>query len=245
MIFKYGTYAHQQNSVALRITAISTFDRFRRRMGSTQRWDLVGVVRGTDDYDLTTKLAELEDAYDADYKDWTLFHDNGTTPTVHTVASANTFGGTKVLSGVNYLNGPWSGRPEYANQRTFTVSLGMETRVGDGYFSWKERLTIRGTGGPRWRFSPSIDAVPLAQQLQLYTSFHLIQEGTLVAREDWYAPASPVEPSWEHQELREVTYETADDIVVGGQEMFRTSWRYVMELNGYSGFSSLSVPSIT
>lgn len=245
MLFKYGSYSHQQNSVALRITLISTFDRFRRRMGATQRWDLVGVVRGTSQSDLTTKLGALETAYDSDYQDWTLCLDDGSTPSVHVVTSAGTFGGTKVLSGVNYLNGPWSGRPEYANQRTFTVSLGMETRVGTGYYSWKEKLTIRGTGGPRWRFSPSIDAVPLAQTLQLYTSFHLIQEGTLLAREDWYAPQTPVEPSWEHQELREVSYETADDIVVGDQEMFRTSWRYVMELNAYAGFSSLTVPSIT
>lgn len=245
MIFQYGAYAHQANSVAIRITRISPFDKFRRRIGVTERWDLVGVVRGTSQSDLTTKLGALETAYDDDYKDWTLFLDNGSTPTVHTVVSANTFGGTKVLSGVNYLNGPWSGRPEYANQRTFAVSLGMEVRVGTGYYSWKERLTIRGTGGSRWRFSPSIDAVPLAQTLQVYTSYHLIQEGTLLAREDWYAPADPVEPDWEHQEMREITYDTADDIVVGGQEMFRTSWKYIMEMNSYAGFSSLTIPSIT
>lgn len=245
MIFKYGSYSHQSNSVAIRVTRISSFDKFRRRMGAVQRWDIVGVVRGTSQADLTSKLEALEAAYDSDYVDWTLFLDNGSTPTVHTVTSSAAFGGNKVLSGINYLNGPWSGRPEYANQRTFAVSLGTENRVGDGYYSWKERLTIRGTGGPRWRFSPSIDAVPLAQTLQLFTSYHLIQEGTALAREDWYAPNAPVEPSWEHQEMREVTYDTAEDIVVGSQEMFRTSWRYVMEMNGYSGFSSLTVPSIT
>jgi hypothetical protein len=245
VIFQYGSYQHQQNSVAIRVTRISTFDKFRRRMGAMQRWDIVGVVRGTSQSDLTSKLSALEAAYNDDYQDWTLFLDNGSTPTVHTVTSYDAFGGNKVLSGINYLNGPWSGRPEYANQRTFTVSLGTENRVGTGYYSWKERLTIRGTGGPRWRMSPSIDAVPLIQILQTYTSFHLVQEGTLIGREDWYPPNTVLLAGNEHQEMREITYETADDIVIGGQEMFRTSWRYVMELNGYSGFSSLTVPSIT
>jgi hypothetical protein len=243
--FKYGTFEHDQNTVALRITLVSLFDRFRRRMGESIRYDVVGVIKGTSQSDLTSKLTALELAYKDDYKDWTLFLDDGTTPTVHAIESADTFGGTKVLSGISYLKGPWTGRPEYANQRSFAVSLGCEKRVGEGYFSWKERLTIRGTGGPRWVYSPNIANDPQSQTLQAATAFLFIQEGVLVSREDYYAPNDPIYPLIEHEEQREITYETADDIVVGGQEMFKTHWRYVMEATTFGGFSALTVPSIT
>jgi hypothetical protein len=174
-----------------------------------------------------------------------MFIDDVTTPTVNAIESADTFGGTKVLSGISYLKGPWTGRPEYANQRSFAVSLGCEKRVGEGYFSWKERLTIRGTGGPRWVYSPNIANDPQSQTLQAATAFLFIQEGVLVSREDYYAPNDPIYPLIEHEEQREITYETADDIVVGGQEMFKTHWRYVMEATTFGGFSALTVPSIT
>lgn len=45
--------------------------------------------------------------------------------------------------------------------------------------------------------------------------------------------------------MREIIYETPDDIVVGNEEMFQTSWRYVMENTAFGGFTNIEIPGIT
>jgi hypothetical protein len=251
MIFKYGSYAHDPDTVMLRVSVQSLFDKFNRRMGDMIEYTLIGFIEVADDPDpevtkaaLTEALEELRAAYNDDYQDFGLYHDDGTTPTVHQVSNEETFGGTKVVVAPSFMNGPWGGRIEYSNRRMFSLVLRAEIRVGEGYFSWREKITIKGTGGPKWRYSPKMVGAPDAQTLQTATSFWYIQEGEAVGRLDFPTPAEPLYPLIEHGEMRERTFSTAEDIVIGGAEMFGASWRYAMEAVTDQGFSAFVVPTV-
>ena len=252
MIFKYGSYSHDQDEVMLRVSSQGMFDRFMRRIGDVHEWTILGVAKVDYNSDpevmkaaLTTKLDGLIAAYNVDYQDAGLYHDDGTTLTRHAITSADTFGGVKVVSPPSFFNVPWTGRPEYLNLRTYQVVLRFELRVGSGQYSWHERITIRGTGGSKWRYSPRMVGTPQAQTLQTATSFWYVQEGEAIGRQDWVTPSDPLWPTIEHEEMRIRTFDTPKDMVVGGNEMFHTSWKYYMEATTDQGFSAFILPSIT
>lgn len=249
MIFKKGTYVHDQSSVGLRVEYFSIFDQMKRRMGEKVRFTLVGVLRATSQTELTTKIQDLFAAYQTDYEDIGLYLDNGTTPTAHVIDSSTTWTGVKVVSGPNFINGPWSGQPEYANQRTYFIVLEAETRSGSGTYAWKERLMIKGTGAPKWVYSPQQQGDPQQQTLQTNTSFWYIQEGSAVSHgTNFISPSNPLFPAAEHGDMREVQFETGDDMVWDNNlgsvvtRQNKTSWKYFMEATVSQGFSAFILP---
>lgn len=252
MIFKYGSYSHDQDECMVRTSVQGIFDRFNRRMGDMIEYTIVGVKQVADNANpevtkanLTTALSGLTTAYNSDYEDFGLYLDDGTTPTRHIVQNSETFGGTKVVVAPSFMNGPWTGRIEYLNRRMYYLVLRAEIRVGSGLHSWKERLTIKGTGAPKWVYSPQEVGDPQLQILQTSTSFWYVQEGQNVGRQDWEPPADPLFPTIEHGDMRVRTFETPDDITVQGEEMYGTSWKYFMEATVSQGFSAFILPSVT
>lgn len=245
MILKWGSYAHSQDEVGVRITRRSIFDTFNRRMGEIEDWHILGAIHATSQAAITTALASLEAAYAEDYRDLILYLADGTTETRHKLLSSSTFGGTKV-TGFGYIDGPWKMRCEYANRRTFWASVRGERRTGSGQWAWRERLRIVGTGGPKWTYMPQLVGYPTAQTLQTATPYFYIQEGMAVGRQSYIAPPGPMYPQIEHEELRHIDYLTPKDMRYGGQnEMFTTTWRYVMEATSMQGFTNLFVPPVT
>lgn len=249
MIFKKGSYSHDQNSVGLRVEFFSIFDQMKRRMGEKIRYTLVGVLRANSQSELTTKINALVAAYQTDYENVGMYLDDGTTPTSHTITNSATWGGVKVVAGPNFINGPWSGQPEYANQRTFYIVLEAETRSGSGTYAWKERLLIKGTGAAKWVYSPQQVGDPQFQTLQTSTSFWYVQEGTAVSHgESFIAPPGPLFPGAEHGDMREISYETGDDIVWDNAtsslktRQNRSSWKYYMEATVSQGFTAFILP---
>lgn len=242
---KYGDHWHATSEVGIRWETQWLFDTFRRRHGERLRVTIIGVLRADSQAQLTTKMQELRDGYNEDYKDFTLYLDDDTTPTNHQILNADTFGGVKVVAGPSYINGPWSGRPEYANQRTYYIVLQAERRYGTGLYAWKERLVIRGTGGPKWRYSPQIVGDAQLQILQTNTTFHYIQEGVAIGHDDYPVPPNPLFPGIEHQDERVITFETPQEIVYGSAPRMPSSqWKYVMEAIVSQGFSAFTLPTL-
>ena len=253
MIFKYGNYAHARDEVLLRTVEQGIFDSFGRRMGGQIEWTIIGTVIVADSQtlaqtqaSLTTALNSLRTAYASDYLDAALYLDDGTTPTTHVLQSSTTFGGVKVAVPPSFLNGPWGGRIEYSNRRHYYVVLKAEYRVGEGLYSWQQDLSIQGTGGPVWRYSPQMSGSPQKQDpLQTASTFYYIQEGQAVGRKAYPAIDPPLFPSIEHQEQRIIKYSSPRDVVPGDEEMFPVSWRYVMEATTAQGFTAFVVPTVT
>ena len=244
MILKWGSYQHAQDEVGIRITERDIFDTFGRRMGAVKDWDILGVVHGDTQPEITTALATLESAYANDYQDLVLYLNDGTTATRHQLLNSECFGGTHRI-GFGYISGPWKMRTEYANQRTFWAKIRGETRVGSGQYSWREAVQIRGTGAPLWRYMPQLNGAPVAQILQTQTPFYYVQEGAAIGRGNYIAPPGPLYPGIEHAEQRLIQYCTPKQMRVGGNELYLTTWRYVMEATVSAGFTAFQLPPVT
>jgi hypothetical protein len=251
VIFKYGSYSHAVDECAVRISTQAIFDDLRRRMGTVYEYTILGVKRvprGANDTAtkaaLTAALASMEQAYAVDYQDFGLYLADGTTPTRHVLSNAATFGGVKVLMPPRYDQGPWGQQVEYLDARTYAIVLRAEVRTGSGLHSWKHRVSIQGTGGPKWVYSPQESGEPQRQQLQSASTFLYLQEGEAVGRTAYPSIPSPLYPSIEHEEMRVITYDAPADLSPQGNEMYRVQWRYVMEATTAQGFSSFTIPPI-
>ena len=244
MILKWGDYTHGLNEVGVRISRRSIFDTFGRRMGEVEDWNILGAVLQNSQANITAALSSLEAAYNTSHQDLILYLADGSTPTQHKLMNSECFGGTN-CTGFGYIDGPWKMRTEYANRRTFWASVRGERRVGTGLYAWKESMTVKGTGGPKWRFMPQLLGVPIAQTLQTDTTYYYVQEGMAIGRETYIAPPGPVYPGIEHLEMREIRYITPKDIRYGNQsELYVSTWKYVMEATNNMGFSAFGVPSL-
>lgn len=232
MILKWGAYVHAQDECGIKVEYQSIFDQFNRRIGEFRTYHIMGWIKGTSQSDLTTKLTALEAAYATDYRDLTLYLNNGTTPTVHSLESADCFGGTKVV-GFGYMDGPWKMGTEYANRRTFWAIVKGEVRVGDGIYQYREKLEVKGVGGIKWRFIPQINGVAELQTLQTDTPFFYIQQGRAVGFTAYPTPPAALFPSAVHNELISIIYETPEEVRYDGVTqtnlLYPVSWSYVME----------------
>ena len=228
MILKWGKHAHSQDEVGIKIEYKSIFDKFDRRIGDIQEWHIIGAVIGTSQANLTTLLAALESAYSSDYLDLTMFLNDGTTSTQHRLKNSDTFGGTHVAF-FGYIEGPWKMQLEYANRRTFYIVIRAEIRTGGGNYAWKERMSVKGTGGQKFRYMPSLNASPELQVLQQSSTYFYVQQGVAIGRHGHVVPPGPLVPSIEHLEQRKITYDTPKEIRVNDSELYTTTWQYVME----------------
>ena len=243
MILTWGSYSHASNEVGIRITKRSIFDTFHRRMGEVEDWHIIGAIHANSQSALTGALYGLEAAYDTSNQNLILSLSSGGA-TKHQMMTLDYFGGTN-CTGFGYIDGPWKMRCEYANRRTFWASIRGEKRVGTGQYAWKESVTIKGTGGQKWRYMPRLIGVPLAQTLQTDTPFYYVQEGMAIGRETYIAPPGPLYPGIEHEEMREIRYFTPKDMRIENRnEMFTTTWRYFMEATTDQGFSAFMIPGV-
>lgn len=244
MILEWGGHRHAQDEVGVKIEYRSLFDKFGRRMGEVQEWHILGAVCADSQAALTSAIAGLEAAYLADYQNLTLYLNDGTTPTAHQLINTDTFGGTHVAF-FGYIEGPWKMQLEYANRRTFYIVVRAEKRWGTGLYAWKERLTIKGTGAAKFRYMPSMNAAPVSQTLQQSTTFFYVQQGMGIGRQASAVVPGPLFPGIEHAEQRRIAYDSPTDIVVNGEEMFMTTWQYVMEATAAQGFSAFIIPTVS
>lgn len=243
---RYGSYWHERNELAVRIEYRSKFDTFQRRMGEDIRVVIIGRKKADSQAALTTKLNDLFTAYQSDYQSFELFLDDDTTQTNRILINSGTFGGVKVISGPNSLDGDgiWGRRVDYANQAAYAIVLGAQTRTGSGQYSFRERLLVKGTGAEKWKYSPQISGDPQRQTMQTNTSFWYIQEGTAVGRTAYIAPNPPLYPSIVHGDMTEFEYESPLDIVTGGNELYTSRWKYFMEATVSQSFSAFVLPSV-
>lgn len=244
MIFQWGSYQHQPNECGLKIRNRQVFDKFGRVMASIVEYHVIGAIIGTSQADITSKLSSLESAYiNSGFKDIKLLEDDASTETQHTLLNSETFGGTHCVH-FDYPEGPWKMGPEYANRRTYYIVLRGEKRYGNGLYAWTERLSIRGTGAPKWRYMPSMTGAPVRQDLQQQTPFYYVQQGMAIGRYARPAPPTPIFPTIEHGDMREVSFVTPEEIRVNGADKYAVTWRYVMEATNAQGFSGLIWPTV-
>ncbi len=207
MFFKYGNYRHADNEVALTSAKREPLYNQRGEVVQVRKTiNLQGVLLGTSQSQIQQQVATLEAAYSKNNFDAGLYHDDGT-PSPHFLDTSASIDGVKVVS----LEYPSGDGAEYATGRTYTIVLQADFIAnGTPLVAFEESLQFVGTGGPRHVFVPTLNGLPQKQTVHATTSARIVQSGSAIGLLAYPVIPSPIFPSAEHTDRREVDYRSPE-----------------------------------
>ena len=246
---QFGTYTHAEDEVGIKIDSRFIETRFHQTITRVERWTITGALLsdGTSG-SLNSAMSNLEAAYDPstkNYKDAT-FTANGNQ---HQLLNTDTYNGVRVKA-FGWMTGPWKMRTEMSNRRAFFAVLQAEYRMSANVVAYREEVRRFGTGGPKWRFMPSLTGLPLYQQLQAFTPVKYVQRGQLFFRSAKPAAMGPYfTTNLIHQEHVQVAEIAPQSLATNGttqtNEIYGVEWMYPAESAVQLGSSvTFSVPTL-
>lgn len=210
LVFKYGSYSHPAGEVYPQIIELRPVVNDRGvRWAIDYRMQVAGSfcadpATPLTPSDINTRIAAMRAAYGWDYQDFG-FYFPGTpaTPTDHVLETNHTAN----LSGNKVISTSWDHQTpaEFANTRSFTISLGARLLSSvSSVMYFREVVSQRGTGGPRWTFRERWQGIPIREDISENTPVYLTQRGVVVGTSSSIAPPPPWWPTDELEEFREV-----------------------------------------
>ncbi len=220
MKLQYGTYVHavQEAHCGMTRTAIRHDG---RDAGYRERIEVEGRLIAANQGALTTAIAALETAYASDGQDFTVFLDDGTTPTAWKLTNSTSFGGVRVVEGPVWLNEPGA----YVTWHKYRLVLEADFYdASTNIISYVETLEFWG-GGPRRVMVELLEERAQPQELTRYTAFRASQSGQSVGRQSFIDYPAPKWPAAENQEARRQT-PSGPERLGNTVTNFRRSWSY-------------------
>ena len=241
----FGTYTHEEDEVGIKIDSRTIETKYKQPIALVERWTIVGALLSNgSSAALNADMRNLETAYapGGSTTATATFTANGNT---HTLGGTTTRNGVRVMT-FGYMSGPWKMRTEMSNRRAFYAVLQAEYRGNAEVVAYREEVRRFGTGGPKWRFMPSLAGFPLAQQLQAYTPVKYVQRGQLVFRSKKPAAQAPYfNVGSIHQEHVQVAEIAPEMLSKNGDELYGVEWMYPAESARQIGSSvTFSVPAL-
>ena len=226
----FGSYSHGEDEVGIKIDRRTIETKYKQPIAVVERWTIVGALLSNgSSAALNSSMRALETAYTPGGSATTTatFTANGNT---HQLGGTNSRGGIRVMT-FGYMTGPWKMRTEMSNRRAFYAVLQCEYRGSAEVVAYREEVRRFGTGGPKWRFMPSIAGLPLRQQLQAYTPVKYVQRGQMVFRSKKPTAQVPYFTTnlihQEHVQVAEIAPEMLS--AGGGAELYGVEWMYPAE----------------
>lgn len=151
--------------------------------------------------EVNTRIAELEAAYQQNYKDAGFFFSAGYDPnspadnrTEHYLLtdSPNNLSGNQIT----YRSWDNATSEELANTRSFRIHIDALIRnLDDNLIFFEESSTRLGDGGPVWKLYNDWTGNPIKEQIFAQSKVRHIQQGTIIRMDTWAAPPQPYWPS--------------------------------------------------
>lgn len=231
MRLTYGSYSHAENENTFNISRTMSLSPRGLPFKIFHNWVIDGVLVGTSQSDLTSKMSVLYEAYKIQGQDLKFLFDNGGV-THHALLSSSTLTGTRVrnFSWLNRQPGVWGSGTEYVNRRSYRIVVDAEALAdgADNLLQYTQQVTFKGTGGPRWVLAGSLNGAKQPQQIERFTSLYAIQSGFALGLN--FQPSYPgsLWPLLEHQEMREET-SVSGIPYANGTIAIGARWRYIHE----------------
>lgn len=231
MFIKYGTYLHANNECAVIVSKSPRFNEGGQQVSVIEHWDITGFIQAASQAALTSALAALATAYATNGQDLTLLLDDGVTPTHHRIVNANTLGGVRVVQGPNFPQGVGA---EYSTFRSYSISLEAEIPVSGAtslLIFFEEMLSFKG-GGQRFVHLQTLTGSPQKQIVAASTPYMATQSGRSVGYGGYPAVPSPLWPSSEQRDQRDVAYKSpkrSGPVGSPNYSEYEVSWSYHFE----------------
>ena len=239
MKLRYGTYTHDTGEATVAISRDPILNEAGEIVELRERWDVSGFLQAPSPSELTSKIEALRNAYSVNGRNLSLIFDNGTA-TAHSIKTALTSGGTRVVSGPNF---PIGDGAEYSTFRSYSIALEaiLKFSNGESLISWQQTLTLIG-GGPRFVHLQTLRGLPRKQFTAQSTPYRATQTGSAVGRFGYPPPAAPLFPADEQVDKRIIRPASPKRIGSGAYldyTDYRIDWTYSFEsdspLNGLPG----------
>lgn len=233
MLAKWGSFSFPDRAVAIAFHKKPLMSRRGYRVHTKVEVPFRGVLSGTSVSDLQSKMDAMETALATFDQDFTLFQDDGTTATIHTIDSSATLDGTRVQ--FKWLDPKESVRgngAEYVKWRSFAGLIEAELNDNEEeVVEWRESIYQQGSCGAQVIAQEALATSPVLVSPQAATSGVLIQEGYGVG---WSAyPSFPTAASPTAIMARQTSYQKLPPIYGRHVDrLYPIRWRYAMALTG-------------
>jgi len=189
--FKYGTHTHDQGEVLMsRFYIRPNYSRRGKRFSLTRTMHLDGVLQGTSQADVISKVNALIAAYSVNDNHAGLY-DNAGTLTPHYLDPDD----PNALSPVRVVSRSWPvGSPmELANKRTYSIVLSQDVVDTESeILFYQDSVTYLGTGGSRYRVREYPTGTPTITQVNQYTVQRIVQSGFAIGLDAYVAHYGPM-----------------------------------------------------
>lgn len=241
MIFKFGSYTHDDQELSLGVVTEAQLTAAGVVYAHTKRFDIRGLLIGDDVADITNKIRALETAYQARGVDAVLYQSDGTTETAHALKNAQTISGVRVVRPPSFPFAPAC----YTTWQQYTITLEADYAVNPGdpatnILQWRETVETFG-GGPQYAWTQPIIGTPVRQIVRQQTTFKAMQSGSAVGYQTWPTPPAALFPGALLERPR-IMRESPRRNGNGYQE-YQISWNYIYESS--SQLTGLPTPQIS
>jgi hypothetical protein len=229
MVLAYGSFKHPVGQPKVSFLADAIMNQGEVVVGYKVRVDIMGLIvtqSPNAQADISAQIAAIKAAYSKPNQNVILYLADGVTPSQNVLLANQTLGGIRVTRAPSF---PEGGTVEYATIRTFSVALEAEVPAAGPNVLWsfKEKLSFVGSGGPIWDIAQPIAGPGIPQIIKLSSPCQAIQRGEAVGYLDYWGPRwnAPKWPLAELQYLREIDMDGPRRIGQSYKE-FPTTWTY-------------------
>lgn len=218
----YRGQARPQNEANIvRVDKRSRLSPRGRRVQQILTFYVQGEIQGTGST-LLTACNTFLNQFQNDYGDLVLTMDDGS-QTPHQMLNSQS------VSGVRIMHRSWSrgDAAELATKRTYSFQAqSVIDDCEDDLVYATERFRYIGNCGPRFNYIDTYFG-PFFFQTAIATAQTVLQYGSAIGYSTTPAPSGCIFPEWEHQEQREIEYDSGQS-QGQGQRFFETRWTYRM-----------------
>lgn len=235
-----GGYTHDANTVWISPLSIRRVPSQRgRTMLQRHQWGVHGVLIGTSQANLTTKIAALRAGYENITSDVILYDNNGVA-TDHKITYANTINGIRaslVFPG-SLQPGGWGAGAEYTYIRYFVGQIDADVEAfEDNILAYFQTMKY-SLGGVGYRVLEAFTGPPQQQFVKAQSKFWGVQSGVAIGAYTHPNPADPLVGVPPMPEKSSVSFTTPQMQGSRANRGFRTNWTYYYESPG----SLLAIP---
>lgn len=235
----WGGYGFPVNACEVTSTTRTEFSAFGRPLRYRVAYDVVAVVDGSGQDDLTSVEIALRTALATPYQDLVLRTDTGRVSSA-SILNRSSVTGCRVVAGPDFREAQGA---EFVTRRTASFTVEAEYLIpgtANAVVNFTETVSIQGNGGPDrfWRFP--LNAVPIRQQLTPYSLVRATQSGMAVGHTK--RPTRP-DPIWPQFVVNPADNKSFDQPESKGQAYLNwpIHWSYTFEVGGLPlvGFPNL------
>lgn len=227
MKIKIGSYSLADN-LALLVSYRETPIRSPRQriIRVRKQFQVQGIILGSSQSDLTTKIATASAALIAPNGDVGLYHDDGTTPSAQILDESDSDNGISLVGDIQWER---ADGVEYATQRTFSAAYAATYATPDDgdteILRYNSRYRIIGTGGPEVAFTRLIAGLPVGEQVHQYTECRAVQSGERYGRSAFPLADAPIATGeiYSQRALEQIDPTPDED---GNDTNYGITWQY-------------------